>query len=177
MTYTKYYDSPLGRMLMAADGAALMGLWFEGQKHFARTLAGQHAEGDLPVFAETAAWLDTYFAGQNPGPVPPLSLHGSEFQLAVWDALVAIPYGTVRTYGDITRRIASERGLSHMSARAVGGAVAHNPISVIVPCHRVVGAGGSLTGYAGGLARKQTLLRLEGVDLSRFFVPKTGTAL
>lgn len=177
MTYTKYYDSPLGRMLMAADGAALTGLWFEGQKHFARTLAEQRAEGDLPVFAETAAWLDRYFAGRNPGPVPPLSLHGSEFRLAVWDALVAIPYGTVRTYGDITRRIASERGLSRMSARAVGGAVAHNPISVIVPCHRVVGAGGSLTGYAGGIARKQALLRLEGVDLSRFFVPKTGTAL
>lgn len=177
MTYTKYYDSPLGRMLMAADGAALTGLWFEGQKHFARTLTERRAEGNLPVFAETAAWLDTYFAGQNPGPVPPLALHGSDFRLAVWDALLAIPRGSVTTYGDITRQIAAERGLSRMSAQAVGGAVAHNPISVIVPCHRVVGTGGSLTGYAGGIARKQALLRLEGVDLSRFFVPKTGTAL
>ncbi|WP_288297266.1 methylated-DNA--[protein]-cysteine S-methyltransferase [uncultured Pyramidobacter sp.] len=177
MTHTQYYDSPLGRMLMAADGAALTGLWFEGQKHFARTLTEQHAEGDLPVFAETAAWLDMYFAGRNPGPVPTLALHGSDFRLAVWDTLLAIPRGSVTTYGDITRQIAAERGLSRMSAQAVGGAVAHNPISIIVPCHRVVGTGGSLTGYAGGIARKQALLRLEGVDLSRFFVPKTGTAL
>jgi len=177
MTYTKYYDSPLGRMLMAADGTALTGLWFEGQKHFARTLTEQRAERDLPVFAETAAWLDAYFAGQNPGPVPPLSLHGSDFRLAVWDELAAIPYGSVKTYGDISRRIASDRGLSRMSAQAVGGAVGHNPISIIVPCHRVVGAGGSLTGYAGGISRKQALLRLEGLDLSRFSVPQTGTAL
>ena len=161
MTHTQYYDSPLGRMLMAADGAALTGLWFEGQKHFARTLTEQHAEGDLPVFAETAAWLDMYFAGRNPGPVPTLALHGSDFRLAVWDTLLAIPRGSVTTYGDITRQIAAERGLSRMSAQAVGGAVAHNPISIIVPCHRVVGTGGSLTGYAGGIARKQALLRPE----------------
>lgn len=177
MLYIKYYNSPLGRMLMAANSVTLIGLWFERQKYFARTLMGQHAKGNLPVFSQTRTWLDKYFAGQNPGPVPPLSLHDNAFRLAVWNTLATIPYGTVRTYGDIARQIASERGFNRMSAQAVGGAVAHNPISIIVPCHRVVGTNGSLTGYAGGIAKKQALLRLEGINLSRFSVSQIRTSL
>lgn len=177
MTYTQHYDSPLGGILLAADEEGLTGLWFDGQKYFAEGLPTAHTEAELPVFAQTRRWLAQYFAGQNPDFTPPLALHGSPFRLAVWELLQQIPYGRVVTYGELAARLAERRGVPRISAQAVGGAVGHNPVSVIVPCHRVVGSSGSLTGYAGGIGKKAALLQLEGVDMGRLFVPARGSAL
>ena len=177
MQYTDTYESPMGRITIAGDGESLTGLWFDGQKYYADTLGPAHEETDLPVFRQTKKWLDLYFHGENPDFTPSLKLAGSPFRLMVWEILKQIPYGTVLTYGEIADMIAEKQGLKTMSAQAVGGAVGHNPISVIVPCHRVVGRGGSLTGYAGGIDKKIRLLRIESVDLTGFFVPKKGTAL
>lgn len=177
MQYTATYTSPLGRITMASDGERLSGLWFDGQKYFASTLSAAHEEKDLPIFQQTKRWLELYFHGTAPEFTPPLHLTASPFRLAVWDILRQIPYGQVITYGEIARRIAQTQGLESMSAQAVGGAVGHNPISIILPCHRVVGSNGSLTGYAGGVERKVALLTLEGADMSRLFVPGKGTAL
>lgn len=177
MQFTTYYISPLGRLLLAADDQGLTGLWFEGEKYFADTLDPDHQEKDCPAFARTREWLDIYFAGRDPGFLPPLHRIGTPFQKEVWSLLLQIPYGQTTTYGDLARRIAARRGLSRMSAQAVGGAVGHNDISIIVPCHRVVGSDGSLTGYAAGIDRKEYLLRLEGVDMGRLFAPNRGTAL
>lgn len=162
---------------MASNGESLTGLWFERQKYYAATLTGEHAEKDLPVFQQAKQWLDLYFQGKNPDFTPPLCLNGTPFRLAVWEILKQIPYGQVMTYGEIADRIAGQKGLEKMSAQAVGGAVAHNPVSVIVPCHRVVGSNGSLTGYAGGIYKKIELLTLEKADMAKLFVPKKGTAL
>lgn len=167
MQYISYYTSPLGKLLLAGSETALTGVWFVNQKYYAATLQEEHTEAETPVFKETRSWLDVYFQGRDPGTLPPLSLSGSEFQGEVWEILQSIPYGSVITYGEIAARIARRRGLPHMSAQAVGGAVGRNPISILVPCHRVVGANGSLTGYAGGIHVKEALLRLEGVDFSR----------
>ncbi len=164
MQYTASYASPLGEITLASDGEFLTGLWFEGQKYFARTLDGEHGERDLPVFREAREWLNVYFSGTAPAFTPPLRFTGTAFQKEVWALLIAIPYGETRTYGELAQTLAARRGLSQMSARAVGSAVGRNPISVIVPCHRVVGADGSLTGYAGGVQRKRALLSLEGAD-------------
>ena len=161
MPYTAHYASPLGGMLLAADDAGLTGLWFEGQKHFARGLNGTHEERALPLFDEVKRWLDQYLSGREPDFTPPLHLLGTAFEREVWAILRAVPYGKTTTYGEIAAQLARRRGLTHMSAQAVGGAVGRNPISVIVTCHRVLGADGSLTGYAGGLARKRRLLALE----------------
>lgn len=161
MQYIHHYASPLGDMLLAADDAGLTGLWFEGQKHFARGLNGTHEERALPLFDEAKRWLDAYFSGREPDFTPPLHPLGTAFECEVWAMLCAIPYGRTTTYGEIAAQLARQRGLAHMSAQAVGGAVGRNPISVIVPCHRVLGADGSLTGYAGGLERKRHLLALE----------------
>ena len=158
MDYTQRYRSPLGGITLASDGEALTGLWFDGQKYFARTLDGNHEEKNLPVFGQAMQWLDQYFSGQNLGFVPPLRPRGTAFQKAVWDILLSIPYGQTVTYREIADRLG--RG---MSAQAVGGAVGRNPISIIIPCHRVIGTNGSLTGYAGGIERKARLLELEGV--------------
>ena len=177
MTFTQHYDSPLGGILLAADETGLTGLWFDGQKYFARDLPIQHTEQDTPVLSETRRWLDMYFTGREPDFLPPLHLAGSPFRQEVWALLRQIPYGETTTYRALAEAVARKRGLRRMSAQAVGGAVGHNPISIIVPCHRVVGSDGSLTGYAGGLERKVQLLRLEGVDMSRLYVPKKGTAL
>ena len=177
MTFTQHYDSPLGGILLAADETGLTGLWFDGQKYFARDLPIQHTEQDTPVLSETRRWLDMYFTGREPDFLPPLHLAGSPFRQEVWALLRQIPYGETTTYRALAEVVARKRGLRQMSAQAVGGAVGHNPISIIVPCHRVVGSDGSLTGYAGGLERKVQLLRLEGVDMSRLYVPKKGTAL
>jgi methylated-DNA-[protein]-cysteine S-methyltransferase len=163
MDYIFDYDSPLGAITMASDGKALTGLWFNDQKYFAYTLSRDHIKKPLPVFEQTALWLDIYFSGEEPDFEPELALRGSEFRQSVWRVLRTIPYGRTITYGDIARLIAAERGLPHMSAQAVGGAVGHNPISIIVPCHRVVGSDGSLTGYAGGIDKKRRLLELEGI--------------
>ena len=161
MTYIHYYDSPLGRLLLAADDTGLTGLWIDGAKYFATGLPATRDERKTPAIAEACRWLDTYFAGQIPDFTPPLHLCGSKFSMTVWERLLEIPYGQTVTYGEISRDIAAARGLGHMSAQAVGSAVGHNPVSIIVPCHRVVGIGGKLTGYAGGLARKSALLRAE----------------
>lgn len=178
MQYTQNYESPLGKILLASDGEALTGLWFDGQKYFGSTLARQHEQKTLPVFEETARWLDIYFAGQEPDFTPPLFLHqSSAFRREVWEIMLTIPFGQTMTYGAIAAELARQRGIGKMSAHAVGGAVSHNPISIIIPCHRVVGANGSLTGYAGGIDKKVRLLTLENADMSRLFVPEKGTAL
>ena len=158
MDYTARYDSPLGGITLASDGEALVGLWFDGQAHFGAGLSGEVSEQSVPVLVEAARWLDAYFAGRDPGFTPKLALRGSEFSRRVWQALLEVPFGGTVTYGQLAARL----GLVPSSARAVGGAVGRNPISLIVPCHRVVGANGSLTGYAGGLERKAWLLEMEG---------------
>ena len=161
MQYTTFYKSPIGRMLLAADDTGMTGLWFEGQKYFARCLKRESKEKELPVFTEAKRWLDIYFSGKEPDFTPPLHFIGTDFQKEVWEILCAIPYGQTMTYGAIADQLAKKRGLSRMSAQAVGGAVGHNNLSIIVPCHRVVGSDGSLTGYAGGIERKTFLLNLE----------------
>ena len=161
--FVSSYSSPLGDMLMSADGIGLTGLWFVGQKYFASFLAGDERTGNLSVFDETKRWLDVYFAGHQPDFVPKLHLIGTDFQLAVWRSLLAIPYGTTATYGRIATAVAAGRGLAKVSARAVGKAVGHNHSLLIVPCHRVMGANGNLTGYAAGIDRKAWLLQHEGV--------------
>ena len=177
MTVTGHYTSPLGEILLAADERGLTGLWLEGQKSDPAGLPAAHGERRTPILAEAARWLDVYFSGQEPDFLPPLHPIGSPFQKDVWSILLEIPYGQTTTYGEIARRLAARRGLPRMSAQAVGGAVGHNEISILIPCHRVVGANGSLTGYAGGIDKKMKLLELEGVDTRAFFVPKKGTAL
>ncbi len=179
MDYYTVYPSPVGRLTLAGDGEHLTGLWMEGQKYFGSTLPETAKERkDLPVFDQAAEWLDRYFAGKRPGPSElPLRPEGSEFRKRIWEILKEIPYGEVVTYGAIAREAAKGMGRPSMSAQAVGGAVGHNPISIIIPCHRVVGTGGSLTGYAGGIGRKIWLLEHEGADMSRLSVPKKGTAL
>lgn len=177
MTYIQHYDSPLGGILLAADEIGLTGLWFDREKYFADNLSAEHTERETPVLAESKRWLDTYFAGSEPDFLPPLHPIGSAFRREVWEILLRIPYGQTTTYGAIARELAQKRGLARMSAQAVGGAVGHNEISIIIPCHRVIGAGGSLTGYAGGIDKKVRLLELERADMRGFFVPKKGTAL
>lgn len=177
MIYTTKYDSPLGEILLASDEIGMRGLWFFGQKYFARDLPTERVEQETFVLSEAERWLDVYFSGKEPDFVPPLNPVGSSFRRAVWDILLQIPYGKTVTYGDISKQLAQRRGLERMSAQAVGGAVGHNEISIIIPCHRVVGSNGSLTGYAGGIDKKIKLLEIERADLSKMFVPKKGTAL
>ena len=177
MIYTSKYTSPLGGILLAADEIGLRGLWFDGQKYFARDLSYERTEKETPALSEAKHWLDLYFGGQEPDFLPPLHPVGSPFRQAVWEILLRIPYGKTVTYGEISKQLAAKMRPGRMSAQAVGGAVGHNEISIIIPCHRVVGSNGSLTGYAGGIDRKIKLLELEHADMSRFFVPKKGTAL
>ena len=161
MTYTMHYDSPLGKILLAADEEGMTGAWFETQKYFAAKLPPEHEEGTMPVLGDACRWLDVYFSGREPDFTPKLHLIGSDFRQAVWALLLQIPYGQTVTYGELARQLAEKQGRPRMSAQAVGGAVGHNKISIIIPCHRVVGTGGSLTGYAGGIDKKAALLRLE----------------
>ncbi len=179
MIYSTKYLSPIGNIMLASDGDNLIGLWLEGQKYFARTVTDEITEkNDLPVFILTCSWLDKYFSGQKPTISDlPLAPRGGDFRKDVWDILCAIPYGEVITYGEIAKMIATRLNKASMSSQAVGGAVGHNPISIIIPCHRVVGANGSLTGYAGGIDKKITLLEHEGIDMSQLFVPTKGSAL
>lgn len=177
MMYTLHYDSPLGGILLAADEVGLTGLWFEGQKYFARTLDAVHQEQENAALSSAKHWLDIYFSGQEPDFTPLLHPIGSPFRQEVWELLRQIPYGQTTTYGALAEKLAAKRGLSRMSAQAVGGAVGHNEISIIIPCHRVVGTNGGLTGYAGGIDKKVKLLTLEKVGMERFFVPMKGTAL
>lgn len=177
MQYTAKYQSPMGEILLAADEIGLTGLWFDGEKFYADSLDPEHEEKELPVFEAVRKWLDIYFSGKEPDFMPPVHMIGSPFRLSVWELLRQIPYGETVTYGELAKMVAEKRGLSRMSAQAVGGAVGHNEISIIVPCHRVVGSDGSLTGYAGGVDKKERLLTLEGVDMKKLFVPTKGTAL
>ena len=161
MDYTAHYLSPLGGITLCSDGETLVGLWFDGQKYFAEGARASGSRGGtgLPVFEETRHWLDDYFSGREPQFTPPFALRGSDFRRRVWQRLLDIPYGQTVTYGQLAR------SLGCRSAQAIGGAVSHNPISLIVPCHRVVGTSGSLTGYAGGIDRKARLLQLEEIRL------------
>ena len=169
MDYIHHYSSPLGGITVASDGEAITGLWFDGQKHIADTLEKEHEEKQLPVFTQTDNWLDIYFSGRAPDFTPPISMKTTEFRKTVWEIMLTIPYGKTMTYGEIAGEIAKRRGLETMSAQAVGGAVGHNSISIIIPCHRVIGASGSLTGYAGGIDKKIQLLTLEKADMSKLF--------
>lgn len=177
MQYTSQYHSPLGEILIAADDIGLTGLWFEGQKYYALHLDKENQEQETQILKDTKRWLDIYFSGQEPNFKLPLHFTGTDFQNEVWEILYSIPYGKTTTYGKIANILAKRKGLERMSAQAVGGAVGHNEISIIVPCHRVVGSQGSLTGYAGGIDKKVSLLQLEKVNMDRFYVPKKGTAL
>lgn len=169
MLYIHHYQSPLGGLIMSSNGQDLTGLWFDCQKQYNCTLKKEQEyivnTADY-VIKETEKWLDTYFNGIVPNFIPPILLDGTEFQETVWDILLSIPYGKIITYGEIADKIAKKRGIERMSAQAVGGAVSHNPIALIIPCHRVVGKNNYLTGYAGGLEKKIELLKLEGVDTS-----------
>lgn len=164
MDYKWHYDSPLGGITLASDGEALTGLWFDGQIFFADTMSENTKEMKLPIFVETCHWLDIYFTGKEPNFTPQLKMNTTPFRKAVWEVLLTIPFGKTMTYGDIAKLIAQKRGIAQMSAQAIGGAVGHNSIALIIPCHRVVGSKGNLTGYAGGLDKKVKLLRLEGVQ-------------
>lgn len=177
MIFTDEYSSPLGEITLACDESALIGLWFNGQKHFANIPPADAERRQTPLLDETKRWLDIYFSGKEPDFLPPLRYDTTPFRRLVCDIMLTIPYGKTMTYGDIAAVVAERRGISRMSAQAVGGAVGHNPISIMIPCHRVVGSNGSLTGYGGGIQRKVKLLELEKADTSRFFIPKRGTAL
>jgi len=175
--YSTLYSSPIGTMTLACEeNGNLVGVWLNPQKYYGDTVPGEMIEkDDMPIFAIVKKWLDRCFAGKNPDISElPLAPIGGEFRQGVWDILRDIPYGEVTTYGAIAKKMAKMMKKKNMSAQAVGGAVGHNPISVIIPCHRVVGVNGNLTGFGGGIDKKIKLLELEGVDMSKFFVPKTG---
>ena len=176
MQYTTKYKSPLGKILLAADEIGITGLWFEDQKYFAWKLDSNNEEKEILVLKEAERWLEIYFSGKEPDFIPPLHIMGTDFQKEVWKILRTIPYGKTTTYGKIAEQIAKNRGIKRMSSQAVGGAVGHNEISIIIPCHRVVGTNGSLTGYAGGIDKKIQLLKLEKADSKNFFIPKHNTA-
>ena len=162
--YQSVYNSPIGKLTVVSDDQSLTGIWFEDQKYYGSTLTGKPVrKDDLKTIVLASSWLDRYFAGANPDPHElPLAPQGTPFRQAVWKILLEIPYGGTMTYGEIASRIAGDRGMQRMSARAVGGAVGHNPISIVIPCHRVIGWDGRLTGFGGGLPRKEWLLEHEG---------------
>lgn len=181
MHYLTTYPSPVGKLTLACDsgGDNLVGLWIEGQKYHGSSIpAKMLPKEDIPVFAAVKKWLDEYFAGERPDISQlPLAPFGGTFRQEVWKILCEIPYGEVITYGNIAKKMAAKMNKESMSSQAVGGAVGHNPISIIIPCHRVVGSNGSLTGYAGGIDTKVRLLEMEGVEMANLFVPRKGTAL
>ena len=177
MQYTSKYKSKIGEILLASDGKNLTGLWFVGQKYFADNLEKENIEKDLPIFKQVKKWLNIYFSGKTPDFTPSLSFESiSPFRKRVWEIMLEIPFGKTSTYGQIAKQIEKETG-KKASAQAVGGAVGHNSISLIIPCHRVLGSNTSLTGYAGGINKKIELLKLEGVDVSKLIIPTKGTAL
>ncbi len=174
MISISYYKSPLGTLLLASKHESLIGLWIEGQKYYASTLKEEYCiKDDEETLIKAKDWLDRYFRGEKPD-IEDLRLEptGSEFSRTVWELLKKIPYGTVTTYGSLAKLVAEQNNQKQMSAQAIGWAVSHNPISIIIPCHRVVGVSGSLTGYAGGIENKIKLLELEQVDLSKRYRPK-----
>ncbi len=163
MKHIQYYESPIGRILLMSDECGLTDLLLQGEEW---PLEADHTEAVSPFIEEAIRWLDIFFSGEIPGFMPPLHLTGSPFQEQVWSLLLKIPYGEVTTYGDLAKQMAQKRGISRMSAQAVGGAVGRNPVSIIVPCHRVIGSGNSLTGFASGLDNKIALLKYEGHEIS-----------
>ena len=172
MHYLSHYESPLGAMTMASDGEHLTGLWFDGQKYDRSTISDEAVvQPLLPVFTQTARWLDAYFEGTDTGFTPPIRVEGSDFKKMVTAIMLSIPFGATSTYARIATEVARRTGRRHMSAQAVGGAVGHNPIALIVPCHRVLASDGSLRGYAGGVDRKEWLLKMEGVNMSGLSPP------
>lgn len=177
MHYTSQYPSPLGELLLAADDDGLTGVWFVGQKYFARSLAPDSVAREIPLFAQVKQWLALYFAGQEPELEIPITWWEPRFRRRCGASSAPFRMGQTMTYGAIARQVAEELGIRRMSPQAVGGAVGHNPISILIPCHRVVGTNGSLTGYAGGLDRKVKLLTLEKAEVGSLFLPKRGTAL
>lgn len=179
MIYTSNYKSPIGNLLIASKENKLVGLWIENQKYYLSNFKDKIIETEnLEILVKTKKWLDRYFKGEKPD-ISELEINfiGSEFRNSVWEILKNIPYGEVITYNDIAKELAKQKGIKKMSAQAVGGAVGHNPISIIIPCHRVVGSNGSLTGYAGGIKKKIYLLEHEKVNMDKLFVPTNGTAL
>lgn len=179
MIYTSTYQSPIGNLLIASKDNKLVGLWMENQKYYLSNFKEEIVETEnLEILVKTKKWLDRYFNGEKPN-INELEINpvGSEFRKSVWEILKNIPYGEVITYNDIAKELAKQKGIKKMSAQAVGGAVGHNPISIIIPCHRVVGTNGSLTGYAGGIKKKIYLLEHEKVNMDKLFVPTKGTAL
>lgn len=176
MDYIREISSPAGMLTACSDGKNIVGLWIEGQKYFASTIEKIKEAKELEVFEQLTCWLNRYFEGGQKEVFPFLAPRGSEFRQMVWKILCEIPYGEVITYGEIAKRIEKITG-KKQSAQAVGGAVGHNPISILIPCHRVVGSDGSLTGYAGGIDIKIKLLQIEKVSFDGLYVPKKGTAL
>lgn len=179
MIHASEYQSPVGKLLIASKDNRLIGLWIENQKYYLSNLKEEIQVSDnLEILVKTKKWLERYFSGERPN-INELEMNpmGSEFRKSVWKILRSIPYGRVVTYNDIAREIAKKKGIEKMSAQAVGGAVGHNPISIIIPCHRVVGTNGSLTGYAGGIDKKIYLLKHEKVNMDKLFIPPTGIAL
>ncbi len=170
--FTDTYASPLGVITIVCDEHALLGLYFSGQEHFLAGFTGTLQKANSPIFAETKRWLDCYFSGTMPSFTPPLHVIGSPFRKTICDIMANIPYGQTITYGAIAEEATRRMAIPCMSAQAVGGAVGHNPISLIIPCHRVIGTGGNLTGYAGGIQRKISLLALEGIDVSKLHLPR-----
>lgn len=163
MEYKKY-TSPIGDMIMGCEKDKLVYLGFKGQR-YENAAISEGKTDESKTFHITKKWLDIYFLGGKPDFIPPLELRGTQFRLSVWKKLLKIPYGKTVSYGDIAKEIAAERKISQMSARAVGSAIGHNPVSIIVPCHRVIGSNGSLTGYGGGIERKIALLNIEGIKI------------
>lgn len=176
MRYETFYSSPLGEILLISDGTSLTGAWIEGQKHCLGDLKEEIIQkNDLEIFIKTKIWLNQYFDKKRPR-ISELSLapEGNEFRQSVWEILCQIPYGETITYGEIAKIIAKRLNKELMSAQAIGNAVGNNPISIIIPCHRVVGKNGNLTGYAGGIDKKIKLLEIEGINMQKFFIPKKG---
>ena len=164
MEYTYYYDSPLGGITLASDGKVLTGLWFNGQKYFANNISKNYVKKNLPVFKQTHQWLNIYFSGKQPNFIPLLKIETTPFRKTVWKILLTIPFGQTITYGEIANIITNGKNSSVMSARAIGNAVSHNPISLIIPCHRVIGKNKNLIGYAGGIEKKRYLLEMERIN-------------
>jgi methylated-DNA-[protein]-cysteine S-methyltransferase len=166
MEYVHKIKSPVGMLTVSSDGKNVSGLWIEGQKYFAKTMEKDVLEQNLSIFETVQKWLDIYFSGREPDFIPPLMPKGSPFQKSIWNNLCKIPYGQTTSYGELAKQFELENQGKHTSARAIGNAVGHNPISILIPCHRVIGKNGNLTGYAGGIANKIKFLKMEGINIA-----------
>lgn len=170
MQYISSYESPLGEIILSADDIGLTGLWFKGQKHFTSNLIKKGKKQETEIIKNAREWLNIYFSGKDPNFKLPLYMIGTKFQVEVWEILCSIPYGKTITYGEIAKIMANKKGIKRMSAQAVGNAVGKNKISIIVPCHRVIGKNGNLTGYAAGINKKIELLKIENAYKNEFYI-------